>query len=73
MNTQVSYPSVFTSFRYSHENPDSGFIDRDLDALFKDLKTKTATPDDIIGKLCIDSGLNEHNKSTITLNNSIYI
>lgn len=72
MNTQVLYPSVLTLFRYSHEDPDSDFIDCDLDALFKDLKTKTATPIDITQKLRIDRGPNKHNKSTITLSNSIY-
>lgn len=59
MNAQLLYPSILTLFRYFHENPDSVFIDRDLDTLFKVLKTKTASPWDIIKKLRIDRGQNK--------------
>lgn len=72
MNTQLLCPSVLTLFRYSHEDPDSGFIDCKLDALFKDLKTNTATTNNITKKLRIDNGPDKHNKSTITLSNSNY-
>lgn len=59
MNAQLVYPSTLTLFRHFHENPGSVFIDRDLDTLFKDLKTKTASPQEIIRKLRIDRGQNK--------------
>ncbi|XP_056882787.1 uncharacterized protein si:ch211-212k18.13 isoform X1 [Takifugu flavidus] len=40
--------------RHSSENPDSECIDPELDALFQDLKTKTATTNNITWKLSID-------------------
>lgn len=46
--------------RYSSENPDSECIDHELDALFQDLKTKTATTENITQKLSIDRGENKY-------------
>lgn len=51
-------------FRYSSENPDSECIDTELDALFQDLKTKTATTNNITWKLSIDRGANKHTQKT---------
>lgn len=58
------YPCALTVFRYSSENPDSECIDHELDALFRDLRTKTGTTNDITRKLSIATGAKKHRKHT---------
>lgn len=62
MNIQLFYPSLLTLFRYSHENPDSDYIDVDLKTLFEDLRTDIGRTYNITRKLRIDRGTSKHKR-----------